>query len=324
MTTTNDNILNSTMIGLMPISPRPPDEANLPYFSTEISMDESFSSNDESLSTCDDNMSLSSEPIMKAVLENNPIALLELLKSNQYDPDQSDDDGRTPLFLAAEEGFEECCMLLLSANIDINACDEEGVSILHVAVLSGHVGICSLLLLHGADPDSQDLDGDSPRSCAITSENSSEMRILFRRHSQGDKVRSSFLFHEATLPSIIESDSSSFSDIGQYSSKEETCSMLDIEGTEPDISFFSSLQQLLSTKQQHIPQDQLAETPLKNPHTIEQDYNSTLVTLKTRKRVLEEQYRASTYDIISSDDNYNTNDDSEANIVFIRQATLMT
>lgn len=65
-----------------------------------------------------------------------------------------DDDGRTPLVLAAQRGSAACVAPLVRAGADVS----EGQP-LHWAALNGHAGVARALLEHGADINAVDVDG---------------------------------------------------------------------------------------------------------------------------------------------------------------------
>ena len=78
------------------------------------------------------------------------------------DPNQADNDGRTPLHLEAKYGSEEVMKLLIEAGADINSGDFEGITPLHYATLNGRATAVQLLIAAGADPNRVDNKGVSP------------------------------------------------------------------------------------------------------------------------------------------------------------------
>ena len=65
--------------------------------------------------------------------------------------DTQDNEGRTPLHLAALKGDSETVKVLISAGADIHALNEEGATPLHLAAESGHSEVVRILIEAGAD-----------------------------------------------------------------------------------------------------------------------------------------------------------------------------
>ncbi|KAB5546847.1 ankyrin repeat-containing domain protein [Coniochaeta sp. 2T2.1] len=63
-----------------------------------------------------------------------------------------EEDGRRALHLAAERGFEEIVRLLLEAGVEVDEPDEEGITPLVLAAVAGEPGIVEDLLSRNADP----------------------------------------------------------------------------------------------------------------------------------------------------------------------------
>jgi len=123
-------------------------------------------------------------PLRHAARNNNYPAMLCALRSNKYDPNESDPvHGQSPLHFAADGGYIDCVALLLESGANPNASDLDGMSVLQSAVLGGSVTVARMLLENGANPDHYDMDGDSPRILAVeydeNDENGRELRDLF-------------------------------------------------------------------------------------------------------------------------------------------------
>lgn len=94
--------------------------------------------------------------------------VVELLLQNGADPDPVNDNGVTPLWLAAQEGYDEIVRMILERDsadkkIDIEAESERtGRRPLHQAAQNGHLRAARLLLAKGAAYDPVDLDGITP------------------------------------------------------------------------------------------------------------------------------------------------------------------
>ena len=67
-----------------------------------------------------------------------------------------DENGRSPLLLAASAGHIETCETLLLRETDVNAADNTGVTALQKAASEGHLEVVELLLKHEADVARQD------------------------------------------------------------------------------------------------------------------------------------------------------------------------
>ena len=110
--------------------------------------------------------------IFKAAMSGNASRLSSCIAESKINHDinleinQTDEDGQTPLHMAADKGHVECVSILLDGGANQNAVDDAGISVLTAAVYGGNADVVQLLLEHGADPDQEDEDGDTPRSCA--------------------------------------------------------------------------------------------------------------------------------------------------------------
>uniref|UniRef100_A0ACD5VJM7 Uncharacterized protein n=3 Tax=Avena sativa TaxID=4498 RepID=A0ACD5VJM7_AVESA len=85
-----------------------------------------------------------------AVTRGDDNLLHQLLKRN-LDPNESDQDGRTALHIAASMGNEQCVKLLLEYGADPNARDSEGKVPLWEALYAKHDTVVQLLVKGGAD-----------------------------------------------------------------------------------------------------------------------------------------------------------------------------
>ena len=83
------------------------------------------------------------------------------------DVNACDNDGWTPLYLAAWSGRLEFVRMLLEHGALINTPGDDGQTPLHMASIEGHVDVISLLLEHGADPNACDKDGKTPSDLAL-------------------------------------------------------------------------------------------------------------------------------------------------------------
>lgn len=115
-------------------------------------------------------------PLQAATL-GNPI-LLQKCVDDKMDMNVCDENGQTPLHMAADKESVDCILILLKNGANINAADNEGTTPLHAAVIRGSLDVTKLLLENGANPDVEDEDGESPRSYA-TDDDCEQMKELF-------------------------------------------------------------------------------------------------------------------------------------------------
>ena len=78
------------------------------------------------------------------------------------DPNARNEDGDTPLHIAAWNGQTEAIAALLDAGADPNARNEDGDTPLHIAAWNGQTEAIAALLDAGADPNARNEDGDTP------------------------------------------------------------------------------------------------------------------------------------------------------------------
>ncbi|ENH75185.1 Ankyrin-1 [Fusarium oxysporum f. sp. cubense race 1] len=103
-----------------------------------------------------------------------PGAALEVLLPFARNVDLPDNDGSTPLILAAVRGHCRSVRALLKAGAKVDAVDPWNQTALFTAVDVGAVDVVQTLLEFGADPNISSINGHSPLALA-TGKNSSEM-----------------------------------------------------------------------------------------------------------------------------------------------------
>ncbi|KAM7263630.1 hypothetical protein ACFE04_001313 [Oxalis oulophora] len=84
-----------------------------------------------------------------ATARGDDLLLNKLLKRG-LDPNESDNDGRTPLHIAASKGNENCVLLLLDFGANPNSRDSDGSVPLWEAIINGHDHVVRLLKDNGA------------------------------------------------------------------------------------------------------------------------------------------------------------------------------
>ncbi|XVE98269.1 hypothetical protein REPUB_Repub03eG0091100 [Reevesia pubescens] len=91
-----------------------------------------------------------------ATLRGDDLLLHQLLKRG-LDPNESDNNGRTALHIAASKGNDNCVLLLLDYGADPNSKDSEGIVPLWEAVLAGHDKVAKLLKENGTNINAGDV-----------------------------------------------------------------------------------------------------------------------------------------------------------------------
>ena len=123
------------------------------------------------------------QKLLKAAGQNDVDLLKRLLTDYPALIKHKDEDGQTPLHLAADKGAMDALKALLEAGANGNAADGDGITVLQAAVIADNVEVCKVLLENGANPDHADSDGDTPRTCA-QDDGSDEMKKLFSKNVQ--------------------------------------------------------------------------------------------------------------------------------------------
>ena len=75
--------------------------------------------------------------------------MVRLLLDNTAEVNIKNNEGATPLHLAANMGHKELAKLLLAYKADVNAQTNKGTTPLRVAVLKGHIDMVDLLRERG-------------------------------------------------------------------------------------------------------------------------------------------------------------------------------
>ncbi|KAD6795064.1 hypothetical protein E3N88_05960 [Mikania micrantha] len=142
-----------------------------------------------------------------AALRGDDLLLQKLLERG-LDPNESDNNGRTALHIAASQGNINCVLLLLDHGADPNSRAEQnkldtlkqiinhggdittpktnGSTALHVAVCEGSIEMVKFLLTQGADIDKTDDHGWTPRDLA-DQQGHHDIRKLFLSVKSTDK-----------------------------------------------------------------------------------------------------------------------------------------
>lgn len=122
----------------------------------------------------------------------------------------SDDDGNTPMHLAAREGHESIVDLLVNKGADVNVNNDNNYTPLHLAAIEGHESVVSLLVKKGADVNIQTKDWQTPLHLAarhgyikivkILTLNGSDLDATQRYRHDDERKKKGFLSGEQYTP----------------------------------------------------------------------------------------------------------------------------
>jgi ankyrin repeat protein len=112
--------------------------------------------------TSDSSISLEAQSAAAAAESGDLEALRELLDSDPSLATQTDERGRTLLYIAAAYGHVDICTELTKAGADVNAATESGETPLHVAIRRNQVAAAEFLLGRGADTELRNEYGRTP------------------------------------------------------------------------------------------------------------------------------------------------------------------
>lgn len=119
-----------------------------------------------------------------ATLRGDDLLLHQLLKRG-LDPNESDNNSRTALHIAASKGNENCVVLLLDYGADPNSKDSDGNVPLWEAMVGGHEQVVKILIDNGADINAGNV---GHFSCTAAEQNNLELLKEIIRYS-GDVTR---------------------------------------------------------------------------------------------------------------------------------------
>jgi len=108
------------------------------------------------------------------VWSKDPIATCQTLADLGAPVDLADDEGATPLHVAAACGYaaghaEEMTRWLMDRGVDVNRTKNDGTTPLHLAIAGAAVGAAKLLLAAGADVDAKTHGGATPLHACVMS-----------------------------------------------------------------------------------------------------------------------------------------------------------
>ena len=110
---------------------------------------------------------------------------MRLLLVAGSDLNATQENGATPLILAAEGGHEEVVAVLLGREgIDLEDPGTGGGTALHVAAFNGNVEIVRRLLNHAAEIDAKDDSGATPLMIAFAQKHEEVVRLLVEQDAE--------------------------------------------------------------------------------------------------------------------------------------------
>jgi len=112
-------------------------------------------------------------------------AVKTLAKCDPHQVFSKNNDGYTPLHMAAAKGHLEIAQFLLASGAEVNARTDRGTTPLHVAVLDGYKNIAELLLANGAEVNAKTDDGMTPLRAALEYHRR-ELAELLRQHGANE------------------------------------------------------------------------------------------------------------------------------------------
>ena len=131
------------------------------------------------------------EETQKMILasRDNHVVALERLLQQPRNPNDANEDGKTPLFHAAEQGHVQVVELLLEAGANTDVSESaEGYTPLWLATRNGHLNIVQFLVEHGADKDQAQKDGATPFFAAAEGGHLDIARFLVEHGADKDQA----------------------------------------------------------------------------------------------------------------------------------------
>lgn len=172
------------------------------------------------------------KPLHMAMEQNNT-ALLQALLNAGADPNQRDNQGRTPLMTGIILGSVECIKKLLAPNnpnkadVNLGLTDGSERTPLWMAAASGRTAIAELLLTRGAYINQRDKDGKSPLYIAIEKGHIELAKLLVKRGADPDAA----VYNPLRL--AIEKDYDELAELLLDKNADPSPSIRDQDGNEP-------------------------------------------------------------------------------------------
>ena len=110
-------------------------------------------------------------------MQNDVDMIRDLLRAGQ-DPNESNEEGVTPLIVACQQGSLSATKLIVKAGGNVNYQDNSGFTPLMETAILGYERIAQFLLEHGADPSIKNNNGETAGELAIREEQHDLAAIL--------------------------------------------------------------------------------------------------------------------------------------------------
>jgi len=120
--------------------------------------------------------------------EHGHQAVVKVLIAAGADVKKTDNDGRTPLWVAACYGHQAVVKVLIAAGTDKNKVDNVGRTPLWVAAEFGREAVVKVLIAAGADVNKADNVGDSPLWVAVCHRHEAVVKVLIAAGADGKKA----------------------------------------------------------------------------------------------------------------------------------------
>ncbi len=130
------------------------------------------------------------DALFKGIIDGDVVAVKSLLAQGA-DPNEKDDIGATPLWVAAGKGRPKIVELLLQHGAEVGRRSMGGSTALWVASQFGHLPDVKILLAHGADVNAKDDLGGTALQWAAAKGHLDVMLLLLDRHAEVDARRQS-------------------------------------------------------------------------------------------------------------------------------------
>jgi ankyrin repeat protein len=115
----------------------------------------------------------------KAVVDGNVKAIRNYVKMGA-DVNSPDEDGWTPVLIAAQYGHVHVIRALAEHGADLNTPNNDGTTPVYIAAQEGHVEVIKVLVKHGADMNTPKDDGGTPVLAAAHRGHADVIKLLYK------------------------------------------------------------------------------------------------------------------------------------------------